>query len=399
MSLTSTRVTAKCSLCSSLLLSTFYKVSRVPTHIGILWKRKDEALGCPRGDIELAYCNNCGFISNTAFDPSMITYTKEYDNSLHFSKRYHDYAKSIAQRLIKEYQLYNKKIIEIGSGKGDFLSLLCEIGDNYGIGFDPSYHGDSYCVGSGNRITIIEDYYSETYSYYHGDLICSRNVFEHIPNPLEFLKMLRIIINGKNNTILYFEVPNVLLILKDLSVWDIIYEHCSYYGITSLEKGFNLSKFNTIKLSQGFGDQFISIEATPAKSIGKSLVNNSDDLRELDALVKEFSYKCKIKLKMWQDRLKQIEQNNEKTVVWGAGGKTISFLNILNVKDQINYVVDINPRKQGCYIPGTGQKIILPEELKEYMPDTIIIMNSIYQQEIQNYINSLGLSPLLLFDL
>jgi len=61
-------------------------------------------------------------------------------------------------------------------------------------------------------------------------------------------------------------------------------------------------------------------------------------------------------------------------------------------KNQIEYVIDINPRKIGKYIPGTGHKILSPEFLREYRPDIVIVMNSIYKNEIQQTLNRLGLS-------
>lgn len=383
----------QCPVCSSSPFLIFYKVSSVPVHIGILWNSREGALNCPKGDIELAYCSNCGFISNVAFNHSRMEYAGEYENSLHVSGHYHAYARETAQRLIKDYQLHNKTIVEIGSGGGDFLSLLCEMGDNYGIGFDPGYQEKRSYGEFKNRITIIKDYYSENYSHYSGDFICSCNVFEHIQNPSKFLKMLHS--TTKNTAVLYFEVPNVLFMLKDLSLWDIIYEHCSYFGLASLEKIFNLSQFDTLKLFQGFGGQFISIEAVPSRDKGKgiSLLNNPGNLQELAVRVKNFSYLCEMKLKKWKDTLRLFEQNDEETIVWGAGSKSVSFFNMLQIKDQIKYVVDINPRKQGKYLPGTGQKIISPEELKRYMPDNIIIMNPIYQQEIQQQLESLHLNP------
>ncbi|MCF6157345.1 MAG: methyltransferase domain-containing protein [wastewater metagenome] len=399
MILQSVELVKKCPVCSSSSFSSFYTISHMPTHVGILWKDKNEALSCPRGDIELACCSDCGFISNIAFDPSMMEYTREYDNSLYFSKCYRDYTKSIAERLIKGHQLYKKRIIEIGSGKGDFLYLLCEMGNNYGVGFDPSGDENLYQQKSADRMTLVKDYFSKKYSHYYGDFICSRNVFEHVPDPLGFLKMLRAAVHGKHNTVFYFEVPNISLILKDLSVWDIIYEHCSYFGLTSLEKVFHASGFNTIKLSHGFEGQFISIEASPAKNIEKSFIQNQDTIKEFISLIKEFSYNCTMKLRWWDDTLRQIEQNNEKTVVWGAGGKSVSFLNILRSNNSIQYVVDINPRKQGCYVPGTGQRIILPEELTAYRPENVIIMNPVYQQEIRQQLDFLHLNPRVLLAL
>jgi hypothetical protein len=42
---------------------------------------------------------------------------------------------------------------------------------------------------------------------------------------------------------------------------------------------------------------------------------------------------------------------------------------------------------------GTGQKIVGPESLKHYRPDTVIIMNPIYRDEIAKDLAALGLAP------
>jgi hypothetical protein len=44
-------------------------------------------------------------------------------------------------------------------------------------------------------------------------------------------------------------------------------------------------------------------------------------------------------------------------------------------------------------LAGTGQEIISPDFLKDYRPDLVIIMNSVYKQEIERDLAEMGLSP------
>jgi hypothetical protein len=81
-----------------------------------------------------------------------------------------------------------------------------------------------------------------------------------------------------------------------------------------------------------------------------------------------------------------------RTVVWGAGSKGVTFLNILPNSHQISYVVDINPRKHGMFVAGSGQKIVPPSFLVEYRPDVVVVMNAIYIDEIRRTMEDLGLS-------
>jgi hypothetical protein len=80
-------------------------------------------------------------------------------------------------------------------------------------------------------------------------------------------------------------------------------------------------------------------------------------------------------------------------VLWGGGSKAVAFLTTLGVRDEIQYAVDINPRRHGTFIAGTGQQIVAPGFLKEYRPDVVLIMSPIYLPEITNELEALGVRP------
>ena len=49
--------------------------------------------------------------------------------------------------------------------------------------------------------------------------------------------------------------------------------------------------------------------------------------------------------------------------MWGSGSKGVAFLTALNMHTpdcEIEYVVDINPFREGEYMAGTGQEIVSP---------------------------------------
>jgi hypothetical protein len=80
-------------------------------------------------------------------------------------------------------------------------------------------------------------------------------------------------------------------------------------------------------------------------------------------------------------------------VVWGGGARAVSFFNLLNIGEEVVGVVDMNPKKQGTYLGGTGQPIIAPEALTEFAPDLVIILNELYRHEITAELHDLGLTP------
>jgi hypothetical protein len=86
----------------------------------------------------------------------------------------------------------------------------------------------------------------------------------------------------------------------------------------------------------------------------------------------------------------------KKIVVWGGGSKAVAFLATLGLREQIDYVVDINPHKHGKFIPGTGHEVKSPETLRSFQPDAVILMNPIYVNEVGGMLGEMGLSPRIL---
>ena len=357
----------------------------------MLWSTRDEALQAPTGDIQLGFCRFCGHIYNFLFDPNILDYTQDYENTLHYSPRFQKYAKSLAATLVESHDLYNKDIIDIGCGAGDFLKLLCHIGGNRGLGFDPSRIIDRSASLANAGITLINDFYSERYSNRKADAICCRHVLEHIQYPRQFLHTVRKTLNDRLSTLVFFEVPNVMFTLKELGIWDLIYEHPSYFSLPSLAMAFNSSGFKVFRVNETFEEQFLCIEAFPTDGTKNSSDAYSSDLEQLTTYVLKFADKYRSKLKSWDYKLKQIISNRKRAVLWGAGSKGVTFVNALGVTHQIEYVIDLNPNKQGKYVAGTGQEIVNPDFLRKYRPDIVIVMNPIYCEEIKQSIDKMNL--------
>lgn len=380
-----------CPICDSKEIDKFLKIEQIPVYCNLLYETREEAVNAKRADMQLGFCKSCGHVYNYKFNPDLMDYTQNYENSLHFSPRFQKYAEELAGDLVKRYDLYNKDIVEIGCGDGDFLELLCRIGDNRGFGFDPSHVPDLDKTGGNKRITFIRDYYSDKYSHYKADLVCCRHVLEHIQQPRQFLDNVRSALKGNTGTIVFFEVPNVLYTLKDLGIWDLIYEHCSYFSSATLRTVFKKAGFEVIRGSEGFQGQFLGIEAKLVQDNEFTARNEIENPADLSLYIARFEKEFRKKLNYWTAELDKIETDGRSAVVWGAGSKGATFLNNLKIRQRIKYVVDINPRKQGKFVAGTGQKIVPPEFLTEYQPEIIIVMNPNYLPEIEQRASKLKL--------
>ena len=385
----------ECPACGLSGTKAFFELKKIPVSIGALWQTYASARSCPTGDMQLVYCPQCGLIYNAAFDDSRLNYDQNYNNSLHFSPLYQQYAEETAKRLVVKYDLRNKDIIEVGCGKGDFLILLCKYGDNAGVGFDRSYEDRELESELDGKVSFVNDLYLPVHATHQGDLICSRYVLEHIEKPVEFLKTLRGMIDEKRQPVIYFEVPNALLVFDKLSVWDLIYEHCLYFTELSLQYVFEVSGFEVLDTFDCFGDQFVNIEASPCSGNKNPTIPDPRKKERITYAVENFSDNFKTIMETWGKYLQQIRDTGKNAVLWGAGAKGVSFLNLCGVVDEIKYVVDINPNKKGNYIAGTGQEIISPEQLKGCDIDSVVILNPIYKDEISKMLGKLGISPTL----
>ncbi len=380
-----------CPVCASSSLTDSIHIEAMPVYCNVLWPSAAEARAAARGDIDLAFCRDCGHVYNRVFDPGLMDYTEAYENSLHFSPRFNAYATALAKRLVERYDIRGKDVIELGCGKGDFLAMICAAGKNRGTGFDRSFEAGRDGATEHEGLTFVQDFYSEAYADRPADLVVCRHVLEHIQYPAEFLGGLRKTLNERPETLVYFEVPNALYTLEELGIWDLIYEHCSYFTPSSLRRVFSDSGFRILDQGHAFAGQFLYVEGMPSQTLGAGADRGGDGVEAVSADVDAFSDNYRSKVSEWGSRLRDAKEAGTKAVVWGAGSKGVTFLNVFGDLGAIDYVVDLNPHKHGRFVPGTGQQVVSPDFLKEYKPDQVIVMNEVYLTEIEAMLSDMGL--------
>jgi hypothetical protein len=379
-----------CPACTSSDLHPFYEIRDVPIQQNTPKATREAAYQTPRGDVILAWCGQCGFVMNIAFDESLDIYTADYDNAQGYSPTFQAYVDGIATMLIDRYDLQQKHIIEIGHGKGDFLRQLCTLGNNTGTGYDPSHTGDMTALNG--RVRFVRDFYSDTYAADTADCFVARHLIEHVPNLDNLVGGMRKAIGDNLNAAVFFETPDVRWILENGTFWDIFYEHCSLFSPVSIARLFARHGFDVLRVTPAFEGQYLWLEAKPATATG-SIPHELNKPHDIGTLVEQFVTSYEQKFALINDTIQGVRSKQGNAAVWGAGAKGVTFLNKLKPSlAEIPVVVDINPGKQNRYIPGTGQLIIAPDQLPDYHPDLIFIMNPNYEAEIKQTIARLGLA-------
>lgn len=382
-----------CPNCETGGMKVFYEVKNIPVHSVLLMPSREHAEKYPRRDLRLGFCPVCGFVSNTAFDPTVHEYSTSCEESQGFSPTFNSFARGLAKRWVDDYDLADRSILEIGCGKGEFLALMVEMGMSRGIGIDPAFIPERLNSTAASRLEFIQDLYDERYTHLEADAICCRHTLEHISPTSEFMRMVRKNIRDRTDTILLFELPDVFRVLKEAAFWDIYYEHCSYFTTGSLARLFRRHGFDPVELEVEYDNQYIVIAGRPAGATPAPLLEGENDLERVAAEVGRFPGRFQKVKESWLSRINGLRAEGKRTIVWGGGSKAVSFLTTLGLGEQIDFVVDINPHKHGKFIPGTGHAVLSPETLRTDRPDCVILMNPVYEAEVRGMLDTMGLSP------
>jgi hypothetical protein len=190
--------------------------------------------------------------------------------------------------------------------------------------------------------------------------------------------------------ILYLEVPSGEQLMRDIAVWDYIYEHYSYFTRGSLAHALAEAGFEVLDLREDFGGQFLCAEArvrlgaSREPSVAWSGLDVASARSALGA-----------KLNRWRDWAGALHSGGRTATLWGAGSKGVMFVNLLGLVSPgpLGYAIDQNPSKHGRYLAGGGQVVAGPSRLRDQPVDELVIMNPIYRDEIARQLEQFGVSP------
>ena len=256
-----------CQACGGNKGYRFYQAEHIPVHSCLMVGSRAEAMSFPRGDLELVFCQDCGFIGNALYDPRLQAYSPSYEETQIFSPRFRYFLSELCDDQIQRYDLAGKSVLEIGCGKGEFLAILCERGACSGIGIDPSYRPERLMSTAAERIQFIQDFYGPAYAHLRADYVCCRHTLEHIGAVGDFMALVRQAIDQRSDAVVFFELPDMERVLVKSAFWDIYYEHCSYFTGGSLTRLFRRTGFVPHRLWKAYDDQYVMIEARPGSEL------------------------------------------------------------------------------------------------------------------------------------
>jgi hypothetical protein len=329
-----------------------YRQDQLPIFQNRMYPTADAARHCLKGDVVLVQDERTGLVFNAAFSSDVMTYDGNYQNEQRLSPFFRRHLDAVANIVVRT--LGAESLVEVECGKAFFLDLLNTRGVDI-TGFDPTYEG--------NSPRVKRSYFDASVDMQTRGLIL-RHVLEHIQNPLPFLESLRDTNGGGR---IYIEVPCFDWILQHRAWYDIFYEHVNYFRLGDLQRMFG----EVIEGGHLFGGQYIYIVAE-LSSLKVPAIEAEDQVDFPAGFFDGASFPA-------SDR-------SEQSIVWGGASKGVIFSLLMERNGRaVDAVIDINPAKQGCYLPATGLRVQSPAEVLSGLAggSTIFVMNSNYLEEIK----------------
>jgi hypothetical protein len=331
-----------------------YEQAALPVMQNRLHESREEALLCLQGNMVLAEDRITGLIRNLAFDAGRLHYDSNYQNEQSLSnvfRRHLDYAADLVM-----CNTGGAPVVELGCGKGTFLSILRNRGAE-ATGMDPAFDGEE---------SHVRKEFFTGQPLGHKSFLVLRHVLEHMADPVDFLS--RVAQANGNGGLVYIEVPCFDWICRNLAWFDIHYEHANYFRPSDFSRMFK----SCLHLSHGHGGQYIMVVAD-LSSLRVPRRDHADRVQVPAELEPDFS-----------------STSASSRVIWGGSSKGVVY-SVLRERAgrPVDMVLDINPAKQGKFLPVSGVQVQDPAQALAGLSEEteILVMNPHHLEEVRKLVS------------
>ena len=332
-------------------------------------------------DLDVCQCSDCGLVQ-LANDP--VPYWREVIRASAFSPEMGEFRRQQFRRFVEQFALSGKKVVEIGCGRGEYLSLMRQAGAAvYGVEFGAE--SARQCIRDGLPVEqgFVEH---ETTKLAHAPFAAFfiLNFLEHLPDPNAVLRGVRN--NLADGAVGLVEVPNFDMILRKNLFSEFIGDHVFYFTQATLNATMERNGFDIVTSDEIWHDYIISTVVRKRSSVdrhSREVAPQAETPRQpLD--LSGFSgqqARLKAELEAYIARF-----GAGRVAVWGAGHQALAVLALAELGGKIRYVVDSAPFKQGKYTPATHVPIVAPEALAADPVEAVIVMAAAYSGEVAKII-------------
>lgn len=317
-------------------------------------------------NLKIYQCSQCGLVQH---DLMPVDYHKDVIRAIAYSEEMGHFREEQLRQWIQKFSIVDKNILEIGSGRGEYLQLLIKAGAKNVYGIENSV--ESVEDARKNGLTVHRGYLSKDFKSswdVRFDAFATFNFMEHWPDINGSLRSLTILL--KDGAIGLIEVPNFDFILQKGLYSEFTTDHIFYFTEKTLRTVLEINGFDVLEVNTIWHDYILSAQVKKRTSLN----------------ISSFAQKQK---KVITEVINFIELfKKSEVVVWGAGHQALAVMSIADVSHKISHVIDSAKFKQNKYTPGTNLLIKDPESIHVDVPKAIIIMAAAYSDEVAKTISN-----------
>src|SRR4051794_31165610 len=347
--------------------------------------------------LKVLVCARCLLVQLEAFETREQIFSDEYAYFSSYSSSWLDHARRYTDMAMERFGLGSEsRVVEVASNDGYLLRWFAERGVPV-LGIEPTANTAQAAEEQGVS-TLVEFFGRDVARRVAGDgradLLIGNNVLAHVPDLNDFVAGLSLLLApGGTITI---ELPHLLRLIEELQ-WDTIYhEHFSYFSWLTAGRVFErhgLRVYDVEELPTHGGSLRIfacheeDFEGQSERATELTERERGAGLHDLDAYLR---FQPKVTEHKWSilEFLITEKRHGARLAGYGAPAKGNTMLNYCGVgTDLLEFTADLNPAKQGRYLPGTHIPIVSPDELREERPDLVLILPWNLKNEISEQLS------------
>jgi SAM-dependent methyltransferase len=388
-----------CRFCGAPLRDVFADLGMSPLANDYLPAERVNAME-PFYPLRALVCAKCFLVQLEQFEtPERIFSDYAYFSS--YSSSWLEHSRRYAEQMIERLALDgDSQVVEIASNDGYLLQFFAEREISV-LGVEPAANVAEVAVEKGIQ-TVVEFFgekvAAELAPQSSADLLLGNNVLAHVPDLNDFVAGMRVLL--KPGGVITMEFPHLMRLMQD-NQWDTIYhEHFSYFSFLTVSAVFaahGLRLFDVQELPTHGGS--LRIFAAHSEDGEK---RETDAARELAERERAAGYESLETYSGYGRRVEQdkrqilrflidLKERGLRVAAYGAPAKGNTLLNYCGVRrDMIAYTCDLNPHKQGHFLPGSHIPIRSPDALREDRPDVVLILPWNLKDEIVSQLDFIG---------
>jgi SAM-dependent methyltransferase len=275
-------------------------------------------------------------------------------------------------------------VVELASNDGYLLKHYVEAGIPV-LGIEPAINVARVAMNSGVRtetaffgVATAENLMDRGLQ---ADLLVANNVLAHVPDVHDFVAGMAMIL--KPDGCISIEVPSLLRLITDVQFDTIYHEHFSYFSLLTAEtvlRRSGLVVFDVEDLPTHGGSLRIwAAHGSAGRRASARLIAARET--ELYASIQRietysgFQERVDVCRDSLLDFLGRARRAKQIVAGYGAAAKGNTMLNFCGVTvEDIPYVVDRSPHKQGRFLPGTRVPILAPSAVDIRKPAYLLIL-------------------------